>query len=73
MARVSFFSFWAPFGVRVWALRVPWRLVSLDMSDRTSGGRILGAEYSVGALDDRGGFVGDADYADVSAGVAIVG
>ena len=46
MAQLSYF-FWV-FGVGVWALNVPWHLRSLDMRDRTSGGKVFRANIMLG-------------------------
>ncbi|TGJ86894.1 hypothetical protein E0Z10_g1855 [Xylaria hypoxylon] len=39
--------FWI-FGVCVWALNMPWHLLSLDISDRKSGGRVFKANIKLG-------------------------
>lgn len=39
--------FWV-LGVGVWAVNIPWHLFSLDLQDRTSGGRIFKANIKLG-------------------------
>jgi hypothetical protein len=39
--------FWV-FGVGVWALNIPYHLLSLDLNDRKSGGRIFKANILLG-------------------------
>jgi hypothetical protein len=39
--------FWV-FGLGVWAANLPWHVLSLDMGDRKSGGRIFKANIMLG-------------------------
>jgi len=41
------FVFWV-FGIGVWALNLPWHVLSLDMKDRKSGGKIFMANIMLG-------------------------
>lgn len=39
--------FWV-FGLGVWAVNIPWHLLSLDLKDRKSGGKIFKANIMLG-------------------------
>jgi 4-hydroxybenzoate polyprenyltransferase len=39
--------FWV-LGISVWALNIPWHIISLDLNDRSSGGRIFKANIKLG-------------------------
>lgn len=41
------FIFWV-FGLGVWTLNLPWHVLSLDMNDRKSGGKIFKANIMLG-------------------------
>lgn len=41
------FVFWV-FGITVWAANMPWHVLSLDVKDRKSGGKIFKANILLG-------------------------